>query len=195
MVFDENWHIEKTIIFATPRYLIQVGNSFYVSNQNNLHRTDKNLGVIHKIPGVYGTLHFNEAIFAVNLERNSIDMFDFELKSLGSIILTNKPYGITSYGKNIFISTENKTVNIVNEQSEGNMEIKLNQCDNSIPFIHAQCNGIIIAACKNTFQLYFPNGTYINKIETNSEDISYFSYDLNGQLIFISKNHIFVVEY
>lgn len=102
IMFDENWNYLAYKSFSNPCYIITVNCTLYITGDNNVFKTDKDLNILKQFNAsgspLYRGIEFNQSnkvIFVASCTYPRIDIFDLNL-TLSDNINTSpyRPYAL-----------------------------------------------------------------------------------------------------
>ena len=112
IIYDSNWQYLTYKNFSSPINMITVNNSLYISGDNFIYKTDKNLNITkqyYSASAGYRGLFFNSSgntIYVAGFSKKAIDILDLNLIFVDSISTsTYSPCSVQRYKNYVYAGT------------------------------------------------------------------------------------------
>ena len=203
-IFKSNWALVKFIYILNPRSMVGINDSFdvnlIITTRYGIYRFDRELIFLQFYSYYqenYGKMYYNRSsdrLYICSTGNNRIDVFDHSLEFIKSISISpNQPIDIDVYNDYMYVTTNNNTILVF--QNDLNVK-NITFFNISIASSLIDQNGnIAILSNSNIIYVYSANGTYLgaNWI-SNVPSLVGLSLDLNGNLVLLAFNGIFIVN-
>jgi hypothetical protein len=213
--FDEEWNYVSENIFTRPLFMISVGNSFYITGDHNIWKTNQQLNLLieytessHNYNGLYYN-STNDLIYVTVPDLYEIHVFNLNLTFNHNISTPYdydygyKPWSINGYNNKVYVGTYSGTIlEIVNNQTTNQFfgcNDQLPQVD-SIPILFDQFDNLATACIylqvSNNYSqvsnlyLYNKNGSYLNKNISLNERCLFIGFDSISRLVVVLNSQI-----
>ena len=120
-IFDENFNLSSFKTIQNPAFMINIGNTFYITGNTKIYKTDSKFNILNQynltLNPSYRGIYYNSTnslLYIVALNLNLIQLFNFAL-TLNDSISTGLflPYAIASYNNYLYIGTANGSILII----------------------------------------------------------------------------------
>lgn len=198
VIFDKNWQVIGTKTFnSTPYYLKTVNQTFFISNQTAICKTDFNAVILLCTKNFTGfrSIYYNatnKTISAVSYIDKSVLTYDLNLTLVDRFLTGHALHGINAYNNDLVLSASAGRILILRNGVFISNYTTL--CTGWIPQIYIDSAGYMTVPCYETLMmyLYHVNGTFLNKSIPLSSKPLYFNYDLNDNSVVIGETEIYV---
>ena len=178
--------------------MITLNNSFYISSDYKIYKTDKYLNVINqyiKFAAFYRGLYYNSlnnTIYVAGYNISSIDVFDLNLTLVDSIPTLNyQPYSLQGYKNYIYVGVylSGKLLVIENKVIIKTFSV----CSSTPTSILIDHYGYMAISCfeqKSSYLYYSANVSYTGRNLTYTVKPYFMNFDSNGRFDLISPSQI-----
>ena len=195
---NDQWSFISFKVFTNPCFMINIGNSLYMTGDYNVWKLDKDLNImINYNPGgypVYRGISYNPSngFFYVGAwVLKEIQVLNLNLTLIGRFSTSpHEPYAITISSSTLYVGTANTGMILVYQN-----QILINQfngCNGNSAYLQSilfDPNGNMATACHdpaNKLYLYSPYGSFTGKSITTPFSPRYIGFDSKGRFILIS---------
>jgi hypothetical protein len=200
-VLNDNYGYITKKSFSEPAFMIAINASLYITGDENIWKTDKNLNVLktYNESGRYRGIYFNSTenlIYVASKLYTYIQVFDLNL-TYKYIVNLPPAYNARSFGEynnELYVGTYNSIVLVVvNKAIIRNFTACIDF--NSISSIVFDNYGFIGIACQkddqnNSVELYYFNGTFVGKKLTTPARTVFFGLDSKERFVLMSQKKI-----
>ena len=200
-ILNEQWSFISFKVLTNPSYMINIGNSLYMTGNLNVWKVDKDLNIlINYNPAGYPYhrgLSYNPSngfIYVVALNLYEIHVFNLNLNLIRRFSTSpHQPMSITVSSNQLYVGTYGEGVILVYQN-----EILVNQfncCNGKSDYVTSilfDTNGYMATTCEQTKKLYLfsPNGSFTGKSITTPTLPMYIGFDSKGLFILSSQKQI-----
>ena len=200
-ILNDQWSFISFKEFYSPQYMINIGNSLYMTGWDNVWKVDKDLNILRNYNP--GQAPFNRGIsynpsngfiYVAAWNIAEIQVFNLNLTLIRRFSTSpHYPSSITISSNKLYVGTSGGMILVYQN------EILINQfngCNGNsvwITSIFFDPNGYMATTCANpTNKLYLfsPNGSFTGKSITTPRYPQYIGFDSKGRFILISWNQI-----
>jgi hypothetical protein len=203
---DDEWNYVSENSFTYPLYMISVGNSFYITGEYNIWKTNQQLNLLidyndstgfsHPYCGLYYN-STNDLIYVAVYDLYEIHVFNLNLTLNHNISTTFQqiqyfPLSINGYNNQLYIGTYGGTIlEIVNNQATN----QFFGCNDQSPYqslisiLFDQFDSLAIK-CDLQLYLYNKNGSYLNKSISLNEYSFFIGFDSISRLVVVLNSQI-----
>ena len=192
-IFNEEWKFISFKNFDNPNYMISIGNSYYVTNQFNISKLDKDLNILrnYNSTGVdprYRGISYNPSnwlVYVAAADLNEIQVFNLDLTLIRHFSTSPcNPYSITESSNKLYVGTFEGIILVYQNET---IIHQFNGCDGdsaSLTSIYFDQNGFIATSCFNSkLYLFSQNGSFTGKSIATSYNPYYIGFDSKGRFI------------
>ena len=201
-ILNDEWKLISFKSFTKPAYMINIGNSLYMTGEYNVWKVDQDLKIlINYNPGGYplyrGISHnpSNGFIYVTAyFYLNEIQVFSLDLtlnRRFSS--LPHEPWSITFSSNQLYVGTRGGMILVYQNEKLINQYKGCDGTNALLTSILFDPNGNMATSCDNpTKKLYLlsQNGSLTGKSITTPIYPRYIGFDSKGRFILISKNQI-----
>ena len=197
-IFHDDWSYFSYKKFAGPAYMITIGNSLFMTGEENIWKLDENLNVLNRhvatgtFPG-YRELFYNstnQLLYIAPHLLNVILVFDLNLVLNHSISTASySPFSVAEDNNKMFVGTTNGTILVVLNKK---IIKHFSGCHGKsviLSSIFFDRYGFIATSCSrptNALFLYYSNGSFTNKSISAPYNPKYIGFDSKGRFVLVS---------
>ena len=203
-ILNNEWKLITFKSFTRPYYMINIGNSLYMTGDDNVWKLDQDLNILinHKPTGCnpgYRGISYNPSkglIYVVGYWYwlRAVEVFSLELNLIRRVSTEPyQPWSITFSSNQLYVGTGEGIILVY--QNEEIIK-QFNGCNgNSVRLMSIlfEPNGYMATTCyspTNKLFLFSPNGSFTGKSLTTPDRPQYIGFDSKGRFIQISKKQI-----
>ena len=198
-ILNDEWKFISSKEFNRPYYMINIGNSLYMTGNYNVWKLDQDLNIlINYNPGgdpTYRGISYNPSngFIYVAAYLNEIQVFNLDLTLIRRVSTEpHQPFSITESSNKLYVGTEEGIILVYQN------EILINQfngCGGTGTFepvysILFDPNGYIATSCDEKLYLFSPNSSFTGRSLTTPDNPLYIGFDSKGRFIQISGGQI-----
>ncbi len=200
-VFDENWkYVSNKSSFPYVNYMIPVGNYFYISGENYVWKTDKELNVSIRYNSTgsssgYRGLYYNSTnnlIYVAPFYKQEIHVFNLNLTLNDTISITpHIPWSINEHNNELYIGTTNRKILVIlNKQIIKQFNGCNQQSVEVLSILFDDLNNMATSCSNGKLYLYNTTGSYLNKSIPTVSSPRYIGLDLKSRLVVVTEAQI-----
>ncbi len=194
VILNDSYGYVTKKTFAQPTYILTMNANLYITGQNNIWKTDKNLNILITYNGSgasYRDINFNlteNLIYVAPMSRTYLEVFDLNLTLKYQVNLTsNQPHSFSECNNELYVGTiQGSVLVIVNKV----IIRSFTGCSGStITSMVFDDFGLMAISCifNNTLNLYDYNGTFTGKSLPTPSTPQYVGFDSKGRFVLISQ--------
>jgi sugar lactone lactonase YvrE len=112
-IFNNEWEYIGYKSFPFPSHMITIGNNLHISGLLNLWKTDQDLNELIQYNDSTKSYYWGECntaadnlIYVASTLKESIDLFDLDLRLVKRILIPYITYSISAFGNQMYVGCE-----------------------------------------------------------------------------------------
>ena len=203
IMFDENWNYLINKTFSSPAYIFTINSTLYISGDNNVFKTDKDLNILKQFNANglgYRGIEFNQTnkvIYVATYKSPRIDIFDLNLTLTDNINTSPYfPYALLIY-ENMLYAGDSVNGSVLLISNKTIVNVFFGCSSGYVTGILIDIYGFIATSCFSNAKLNLVqlNGTKTGLSINTPVNPFALNFDSKGLLVQISIKQISIFTY